>query len=219
MKIGVIGAQNTGKTTLISDMIKRWPMYTVQDKTYRDVLKERKLPCNQETTPETQQLIMDFLCDQCITTNTGHIIHDRTPIDALAYSMYAYLKGNDGFDDEFLKRQILMAKEAIKFYNILFYIPVDTKYDIPLVSDTLRDTTPEYRTEMGNIFSEIVRSYHSGVGLYFDNSDCPAVIDIYGAREDRIKLCEFYINESGNMYGEDESLIADDIYVPDEYKK
>jgi hypothetical protein len=43
----------------------------------------------------------------------------------------------------------------------------------------------------------------------FPASDCPAIIEIFGNQEERIKMTELYLTESGKPYGEDQSLISD----------
>lgn len=215
MKIAISGAQNLGKTTLLNDIVKKWPMYETSKVSYRDVISEKNLPCNQETTTETQQIIMDYLCDDIMLTDKEHYILDRTPYDALVYSMWAYCKGIEGFDDEFMSKQILLAREAASQFDIIFFTPI-TKYDdIKLEEDGLRDVDPMFRKEIDTLFKEIVGSYHAQTGPYFKFDDCPAVIDIFGSTEERVEMVKCYLNESGNMYGEEDSLVADGIMTLD----
>ena len=44
MKIAVIGAQRSGKSTLIKEICRRWPMYARPATTYRDMVAEKGLP-------------------------------------------------------------------------------------------------------------------------------------------------------------------------------
>lgn len=216
MRIGISGCHNSGKTTLIKDILAKWPMYTTPTSSYRDIIKEKGLPINQETTPETQQLLMDSICDQIMgTKKDDNIILDRTPYDCLVYSMWAYCKGTPGFDDEFMQKQILLAREASSFFDIIFHIPIVEGHDIPIVADGLRATDPEYRTEINNLFSEVFSTYFTQSGPYFKKDDCPAVIEIFGTPEERIEMVKLYLNDNGNPYGEDESLVADGIMTMD----
>jgi len=49
---------------------------------------------------------------------------------------------------------------------------------------------------------------HSKVYFPFDNDlGCPAIIEIFGSPEERIKLAQFYINDKGNIYGEEDTLL------------
>ena len=45
-KIGIIGTQCIGKTTLVDDMLIQWPQLTRPEKTYRDLIKKKKLSIN-----------------------------------------------------------------------------------------------------------------------------------------------------------------------------
>ena len=210
MRIGISGTQNIGKSTVIKDFIERWDMYETPDKTYRDVLKEKGLSCNQETNPETQTIILNHLCDQVLMTQRlDNIITDRTPYDALAYSLWAHEKGIVGFDEAFIQGQIDLAREASSFYDVIFHIPIVKGHDVELVEDNLRDTDPEFRIEMDNIFSAIFSTYFSQSGPFFKFGDCPAVIELCGSREERMELLKLYVNKDGVAYGEEDSLVSD----------
>jgi len=210
MRVGISGCQNIGKSTVIKDFIEKWDMYTTPKVTYRDVLEEKGLSCNQETTTETQTILMNCICDQILNTDkTDNIITDRTPYDALAYSMWAHEKGIEGFDDEYISNQIVMAREASSFYDIIFHIPIVEGHDVELVEDNLRDTDPIYREEMDNIFSAMYKTYFEQTGPFFKWGDCPALTEIFGSPEERLEMLKLYVAENGNPYGEDESLVAD----------
>ena len=69
-KIGIIGTQCVGKSTLIEDMMLQWPQLSRPDKTYRDLIKEKNLPINKNGTKESQGLILDYLVEEA-TKNYG----------------------------------------------------------------------------------------------------------------------------------------------------
>ena len=120
MRIGISGTQNIGKTTVVKDFIERWDMYETPEVSYRDILVEKGLPCNQETTPETQTIIMNHICDHLIGTNRlDNIIVDRTPYDALAYTIWANGKGIKGFTDEYVQTQISLARESASLFDVI----------------------------------------------------------------------------------------------------
>jgi hypothetical protein len=210
MRIGISGTQNIGKSTVIKDFMAKWDMYETPEKSYRDVLVEKGLPCNQETTPETQTIILNHLCDQVLMTQRlDNIITDRTPYDALAYSMWAHGKGIKGFDEAFIQGQIALAREASSFYDIIFHIPIVEGHDVKIVDDNLRDTDPDFREEMDNIFSAIFSTYFKQEGPFFKWGDCPAVIELFGSPEERMEMMKLYVNKDGLAYGEEDSLVTD----------
>jgi GTPase SAR1 family protein len=100
MKIAVIGTQNIGKTTYISDFLKKWPMYKQPDKTYRDEIKDKNLKCNEDGDEESQRIILDCLVDQAISYSKDEfVILDRSVLDNLAYTSWLnlYNKVSDSF--------------------------------------------------------------------------------------------------------------------------
>ena len=48
MKIAFMGTQCNGKSTLIKEFIKRWPMYKEVKSSYRNLIKTGKITNNQE---------------------------------------------------------------------------------------------------------------------------------------------------------------------------
>lgn len=212
MILGISGTQCMGKSTFISDFIKARPMYSTPDNTYRDLLKEKGLKCNQETTPETQTLLMNCIIDQVMYLDRTHdmVITDRTPYDVLAYTMWANAKGLDGFTDEFVQTQIALAREASSFYSIIFHVNMCKENDVELVEDDLRDIDPEFREEIDNIFSAIYQTYVDQTGPFIKFGDCPMITQLFGSREERVaSTCAFYVSENGCAYGEEDSLVTD----------
>jgi len=69
-----------------------------------------------------------------------------------------------------------------------------------------------YRDEINNIFNAIIKTYHQKSSGFFDMRDCPAIIDIFGSREERIQMTKFYVNpDTGDQYDEKDDLISKDI--------
>ena len=65
-KIGIIGTQCIGKSTLIEDMMLQWPQLSKPERTYRDLVKEKNLPVNKNGTKESQEAILNFLVDEAM---------------------------------------------------------------------------------------------------------------------------------------------------------
>jgi len=211
MRIAIIGTQNTGKTTFVNDFIKKWPMYKTLDKSYRDILKEKELPHSKNATEETQKVILDFLIDQVTeSSKEDNIILDRSVLDCLAYSTWLCL--NEKVSEKFLDQQRIIVRETLKLYDVLFFIPLTKASPIEIQNDGFREIDPIFREEIDNIFKVFQESYHNGDGRVFPKDDTPAIIEIFGSPEERIKLTEFYITEDGKAYGEDQSLL--DTVIP-----
>jgi predicted ATPase len=206
MKIAVIGTQNTGKTTYVNDFLKKWTMYTSPENSYREIIKEKKLPHSQNSNEETQKIILDFLIDQVTASSKeDNVILDRCVLDCLAYSTWLCL--NDKVSEKFLDQQRIIVRETLKLYDVIFFVPLTKAAPIEIENDGFRNIDPIFREEIDNIFKVFQESYHKGDGRVFPKEDTPAVIEIFGSPEERIKLTEFYITEEGKAYGEDESLL------------
>ena len=211
-KIGVIGTQCIGKTTLIEDMLLQWPQLSRPEKTYRDIIKEKKLPVNKKGTKASQQEILNFLVDEAMA-NYGKkkMIFDRTPIDNLVYSLWLFDKGLGDIDEEFIDKTVIQVKQAVKSYSVIFYIPLCKENDVLLQSKENRDIDPIYRGEIAVLFDSIFEAWKSGRSRFFDNDDTPPIIPVYGNPLERIAIMNMYINNDCEFFGEEDSLIAKDI--------
>jgi hypothetical protein len=208
MKICISGSTNMGKSTFIKDFIKKWDMYETPAKSYRDILKEKNLPHSKESTEETQKVIMDFLVDQAIENSTKeNVISDRCVLDCLAYSAWLNMKGI--VSDKFLDEQRILVRETLKLYDIIFFVPLTKVANVPIENDGFREIDETFREEIDNIFKAFGQCYNQADGRVFPREDSPAWIEIFGSREERVKICELYIAENGDMYGGDESLLSD----------
>jgi hypothetical protein len=210
MKIAVIGTQNTGKTTYINDFLSKWTMFKKPETTYRDIIKEKNLPHSKEGTEESQNLILNAMVDEIINSSKDeNVIFDRCVLDVLAYTTWLCI--NEKVSPTFVDKQRLIVRETLRLYDILFFIPLTkaAKIEIEKKEDGARDTDPVYREEIDNIFKVFQESWYRSDDRIFPRDDTPAIIEIFGTPEQRIKLTEFYITPEGKIYGEDQSLISD----------
>lgn len=211
MRIAVIGTQCVGKTTFIDDFLKTWPMYKRGDTSYRELAKKNaKVTLNREGTEEGQQIIRDALVDDMMKyTSNDNVIFDRCILDNLVYSLWLYEKKKN-LSDMFMETSFHMCREAMKFIDVVFYIPLLEKYPVKIVKDQdgQRDIDPVYREEIANIYKSVAKSYYDHKSAVFAMDDSPALIEIFGTREERIAMTKLYINEEGQVYGDDQSLIV-----------
>ena len=211
-KIGIIGTQCVGKSTLIQDMKDKWPMFSSPNKSYRDLIKEKNLPINKEGTKESQEAILNFLVDEAMeSVGKKKVIYDRTPIDNLVYSLWLFDKGTSNVDEAFIDKTVSLVRNSIKFYSVIFYIPFCAENDVLLTAKTNRDIDPLYRSEIGHLFEGIYKAWEKTGSRFFDTDDCPAFIPLYGSRQERLALLSMYINDKGEFYGESDSLISDHV--------
>ena len=184
--IGVCGAQNTGKSTFIKDVINSSEAdFNVIEgtTTYRDKIKELNLSINRKGNIESQKIIFNALCDDIdntYSTEDGAIVlMDRTPIDAFVYTVWLYMFHNES---NVTKDDIneLFAKliDTTSKMNHVIYFPVRYCKNIKLEERENRDTDETYRKQIDNIF-EIVLYF---LETYFRIH----LVMLYGNREERV---------------------------------
>ena len=210
MRIALIGAHNTGKSTLVENFLNHWPMYKRPQKTYRDIIKEQNLCLNKEGDKHSQKTILNALVDEIqLSTADGskHVIFDRCPVDNIAYSLWHYAKETEGFTTEFIIDSKTIAAISLKLIDVIFYLPV--RKEIPIVAREGRDSDPVFREEVHNIFDSLVDSYEKNTGAFFPSEDCPAVIRLEGPPDMWIPQMRLYIKDNGNGYGEEDGSLID----------
>lgn len=208
MKILITGTSCVGKTTFINDFLKQWPMYKAPKRSYRQVAKKDDIKLNREGDIEGQRAIQKILFDQIEETkDEKYVIYDRGPLDNLVYSIWLNAKKLGNVDDLYIEQAISKVKRIVSLYDIIFFIPVLKDYPVEVVEDEQRDTNPEFRAEIDNLFKGIIETYHKGKDTFFPKEDCPAIIEIFGTPEQRIEMAKLYINAKGDIYGEEDSLM------------
>jgi thymidylate kinase len=183
-------------------------MYKQPEKTYRDLIKEKKVKNNKNGTEESQKAILNALVDEVIlatATEEKHIVFDRCVIDNIAYTLW--LNERNKVSDEFVMDSRQIALETIKMYDIIFYLPL--REEIKIEKRKGRDIDPVYRQEIDNIFKALVSSYERNSGVFFPVRDCPAVITLEGPADLRCEQIRLYLKDTGIPYGEEDgSLIS-----------
>lgn len=212
MRIALIGAQNTGKTTLVENFLQRWPMYKRPAKTYRDLIKDQNLQLNRQGNKESQRAILNALVDEAQTaaaSDDKHIIFDRCTIDNIAYTLWHFAKDTPGFTTEYIIDSKAIAAMALKYFDVVFYLPI--RKEIPVTEKENRDEDLTYREEINNIFDALVESYEKNTAAFFPLEDCPAVIRLEGPPDMWIPQMSLYIKEDGNGYGDNDGSLLSNI--------
>ena len=211
MRISISGSACQGKSTLINDIIKKWPMYKRSDESYRKLIKNESLPLNKEVTEEGQWKILNCLIDDIQKTAVDDfVLFDRGPLDNLVYSLWANSKSTSQISDNFIKKCIPLIKETMHALDIIFFTPITKFSPIPKEAREARELDEEYIKEIDNLFKAIERSYtKTGTSPFFPDEDRPPIIEIFGSREERIAMVELYVNESGDAVVEETSVLDD----------
>jgi GTPase SAR1 family protein len=210
MKIAFMGAPNVGKSTLIENFLKQWPMYKKPKVTYRDLVKKENLSVNKNGTKESQKAILNALVDeaqQAVASEDRFIVFDRCVVDNIAFSLWHYAKETPGFTTEFIIDSKAIAAMALKYFDIIFYLPL--RKEIPVEQKELRETDETFREEIDNIFASLVSSYEKNTKAFFPDEDCPAVIRLDGPADMRLPQLKLYIKDDGTGFGEQDGSLLD----------
>ena len=188
--VGVIGTQNTGKSTFIKDIISKYQDTDSQFQTvgcdYRKKIEEAGLQINRNGNLRCQKIICDTLIEQLDIIKgmgDGNYITDRSPIDAYAYTVYLYRHNPElGIKKSDLDEMLDKVRESIKTYDKIIYIDVNNCDNVQVVDDRFRDTNLEYRNEVDSIFKETFNL------LGEDVMKNRLVSEIMGSRESRVNM-------------------------------
>ena len=212
MRILISGTANTGKTTLIKDFLNNWPNYRTPESSYRDLIKEKNYPHSKKCNQEGQWAILNCMIDEMQKySKDDTVIFDRGPLDCLVYSLWACEMSSSDIDEQFISKMIPIVKESMKNLDVIFYIPISKSSPIPINNDGFREVDPTYITEIDNIFKAIFHLYQHSFNdnPFLPSDDCPAIIEIFGSREERIALMQQYLNVDGEVIGEEGGSILD----------
>ena len=206
MRIAICGTSNVGKSTLIQDFLQEWDMYGREVKTYRDVLNEKSLSHSKNTTKESQKAILDYMVETLKEFKEGDkVIFDRCPLDNLVYSMWGMSQEDNDIDEDFIDECIPIVNEALKNLDIIFFIPITKHNDIVIEDNGDRETDEQYIKEIDSFFKVLQRHYHEHPqeNPFFPKDDSPALIEVFGTRQERIQMIKLYLDIDGDLIGGD----------------
>jgi predicted ATPase len=118
MRIGICGAQRTGKTTLALALAERLG-YEFLETNVAKFLEERRLEV--ASSLETQEKIRKYLKKQFKEYKRIDFVSDRTPLDILAYSSYIESRNLRlyGYDSE---HTLKCFKNLQSYFDVVFLV-------------------------------------------------------------------------------------------------
>ena len=197
--VGVIGTQNTGKSTFINDIISAFEGTLNEFHTvgcdYREKIRKAGLQINRKGNLEAQKIILDTLIEQMDIIKQmpdGNYITDRSPIDAYVYTVYLFRHNPElGITQNDIDEMFNKVKKSIEGYDRIIYIDLDNCGNVEVVDDTLRDTNLEYRAEIDSLFKETFRNLGEALDGKLNS-------EIKGTREMRVN--QFLEMEGGHFF-------------------
>lgn len=153
MRIAIIGAQCTGKSTLL-DKVKESgilsPGYIFCEEVVRKLVKEKQILINKEGDFESQKAIFYAHLDNA--RENIDMVTDRSCIDAWVYTLY----NREQFNVAELNELNFLFVHTLAFYDKIFYLPVEFE----LESDGFRSLDKEFQAAIDEKFRYILNMYN-----------------------------------------------------------
>lgn len=152
MKIGISGAQSTGKTTLLNALRseKYFHNYDIRNEVTRTI-REYGIDINEKGSDTSQLLIMrEHVYNLCMFDN---MLTDRTSLDGLVYSSWLFNEGK--ITPACLEEVMRVFERTITKYDYIFYI----KPEFAIEDDGIRSASQQWQQEIQAIFENIIDLY------------------------------------------------------------
>jgi len=156
MRIVLVGAQNTGKTTVARPIAETNGLDLVSGLSRRSPYAKTSL--NKKSSAINQIYLIGAIAAH--TMASPNMISDRSPLDSLAYTLYTQLEDEfypPGeielvYDDYVWLRSF--CERVMQNYDHIIYFPA---YDWPIESDGgVRDLDTKYRQDIDYIMKELL---------------------------------------------------------------
>lgn len=162
IKIGIMGTQGTGKTTLAYNLAAKYKNEAPELKVNlaREVARDCPFPINQKGTLESQGWI--FHRQMLIELEDGRksdvLICDRTMLDSLTYAHYSKLY-------KFVDKYLSIALSWFKTYDKIIWL----RPNYSISDDGERDSSKEFQTIIDLTFAHWIEKYRI---KYIDREAC-----------------------------------------------
>lgn len=184
MRIAVSGTHYMGKSTLISDFIKRHPEYKSMVEPYYLLQEEKDVELSLE--PSLDSLLEQLKCSiEQLLDGKDNLIFDRCPVDYIAYAMTLLEKEDMDINDSEVSELFPEVKCALNTLDLIVFLPMTKEYIIEYTEEN-----PAYRKAADKCFKKIYRDDQCDIFPRFNH---PRVIEISGAPLTRVKSLESYL--------------------------
>jgi len=153
IKIGFIGTQGTGKTTMCYDLAACLKKMGHNAKVMNEVARNCPLPINEEADIRSQLWIIGTTLAEEVGSKCNLLICDRTLLDSLVYT--------SRIDKTTAKLLEPFVEEYMKSYDIIFYMRPNKGY---LLEDGERSTNIEFQKDIQKLMER-----------YIDKLDIPII--------------------------------------------
>ena len=154
MKIGFIGSQGTGKTTIAYELATKLKKEGHDVYVLSEVARSCPLPINEESTRSAQLWIMGKQITREQSAKGKIYVSDRTLLDSFAYALRV--------DKDFFESAKPFVEQYMTTYDLVFYLEPNDKY---LVDDGTRSTDKKFRDEIDDIMLSLIEELDVSVTM------------------------------------------------------
>lgn len=140
MKIGICGAQGTGKTTLLNNIIRDLP--ELENKENYSVAGKLKQAGIFRQIPTTLLQFMLMERHRYLLSLEDSLVTDRTVVDSFAYAVFE--RKINAIEENHLKFLMEEVENLLPLYDVIFYLPIEFKIE----NNGIRSTDYEFQKEI-----------------------------------------------------------------------
>ena len=198
MRIAISGTHSQGKSTFVNDWTNRHHRYIREEEPFRALHDEAyDIRFRQESTRLHNGIQMYYNISRLISYQQDNdcVIFDRCPVDYIAYSQYTANHGTTNIDNKFVESLTARVRDSLQNLDLLIFLPITSEWPVAMENDGIRPIDLPYRDEVDAIFKQIYREQRFSV---MPIKNPPALIEIWGSREDRLNSLEQAIQGEKN---------------------
>ena len=159
MRLVIVGAQSTGKSTLAADLVERLPSARLEPEPFRVLRSTLGLVSGADTmTPEHELALIEYNQRRLgAVRGQENVVYDRCALDALAHARVARTLGNEAFTSDWIKRLETETDKALAVVDVVVLVRIGT--DLPLMDDGVRSTDESYRRRVDEEITTLAMKY------------------------------------------------------------
>jgi hypothetical protein len=124
-RAGLSGTNWTGKTETIRTFVAEHSELAIRTVSLSSLVDQCPYPMMEEQTIEASQWMIEQVETICAKNSADMELFDRTPVDILAFTLYA--EKETGHRDPTVVEHAL---ELLKFFDTLFYVPLSNEWPV-----------------------------------------------------------------------------------------
>jgi len=124
-RAGLSGTNWTGKTETIRRFVREHSELAIKTVSLTSLVDRCPFPMMEEQTVEASQWMIEQVGAMCTKDSAEMQLFDRTPVDILAFTLYAESRTGNGSPTV-----LEDALELVKYFDILFYVPVVDEWPV-----------------------------------------------------------------------------------------